>query len=265
MFLPPYLCSVRSWLLVLLEPKANVVFASFSSRRLKVIEVSGKRGAGVCQLVSTSLALQLCHSETGPTPASPLDFKPGSHSRPSQNTCWAFCTLSQFGFNSSKKKKNLTHLFFSFQFSFFYAELGQSQASGDQVYHSFLRTAFWWPSCGDTLCSTRRPERVSEMPTHHSVIWASPKISCPRKACRKREKHTLEAAVHLHCPGFVRKDDGRSSGRSLTEDMKLEAVVVTVVQVEEEEYLSALARKVHITALQVKRSPPHSSLRGMWS
>lgn len=52
---------------------------------------------------------------------------------------------------------------------------------------------------------------------------------------------------------------------SLTEDMKLEAVVVTVVQVEEDEYLRALARKVHITALQVKSSPPHSSLRGMWS
>lgn len=51
----------------------------------------------------------------------------------------------------------------------------------------------------------------------------------------------------------------------LTEDMKLEAVVVTVVRVEEEEYLSALSRKVHITALQVKRRPPHSSLRGMWS
>ena len=51
----------------------------------------------------------------------------------------------------------------------------------------------------------------------------------------------------------------------LTEDMKLEAVVVTVVRVEEEEYLSALARKVHITALQVKSSPPHSSLSGMWS
>lgn len=52
---------------------------------------------------------------------------------------------------------------------------------------------------------------------------------------------------------------------SLTEDMKLEAVVVTVVQVEEDEYLRALARKVHITALQVNSSPPHSSLRGMWS
>lgn len=52
---------------------------------------------------------------------------------------------------------------------------------------------------------------------------------------------------------------------SLTDDMKLEAVVVTVVQVEEDEYLSALARKVHITALHVKSSPPHSSRRGIWS
>lgn len=51
----------------------------------------------------------------------------------------------------------------------------------------------------------------------------------------------------------------------LTDEMKLEAVVVTVVWVEEEEHLSALERKVHITALQVKSSPPHSSLRGMWS
>lgn len=71
-----------------------------------------------------------------------------------------------------------------------------------------------------------------------------------------REGRVSEAAVHLLY---------RSARRALTEDMKLEAVVVTVVQVEEEEYLSALARKVHITALQVKSSPPHSSLRGMWS
>lgn len=61
----------------------------------------------------------------------------------------------------------------------------QNQASGDKAYYSFLATAFWCPSCGDTLCSTRRPERVSEIPTHHSVIWASPKISCPRKACKE--------------------------------------------------------------------------------
>lgn len=61
------------------------------------------------------------------------------------------------------------------------------------------------------------------------------------------------------------KNKGTWELLSLTDDMKLEAVVVTVVQVEEDEYLSALARKVHITALQVKSSPPHSSLRGIWS
>lgn len=57
--------------------------------------------------------------------------------------------------------------------------------------------------------------------------------------------------------------EGHSERQLLTEDTKLEAVVVTVVRVEEEEYLSALARKVHITALQVKSRPPHSSLSGM--
>lgn len=51
----------------------------------------------------------------------------------------------------------------------------------------------------------------------------------------------------------------------LTEDMKLDAVVVTVAWVQEDEYLSAFARKVHITALQVNSRPPHSRRRGMWS
>ncbi len=51
----------------------------------------------------------------------------------------------------------------------------------------------------------------------------------------------------------------------LTEEMKLEAVVVTVVRVEEHELRRALARNVHITALQVNSRPPHSSLRGMCS
>lgn len=51
----------------------------------------------------------------------------------------------------------------------------------------------------------------------------------------------------------------------LTEEMKLEAVVVTVVRADEHELRSALARKVHITALQVNSRPPHSSLRGMCS
>lgn len=53
--------------------------------------------------------------------------------------------------------------------------------------------------------------------------------------------------------------------RLLTEDMKLEAVVVTVALAEEEEYLSALAKKVHITALHVKSSPPQRRRRGMCS
>jgi len=51
----------------------------------------------------------------------------------------------------------------------------------------------------------------------------------------------------------------------LTEEMKLEAVVVTVVRADEHELLRALARKVHITALQVNSRPPHSSRRGMCS
>ena len=53
--------------------------------------------------------------------------------------------------------------------------------------------------------------------------------------------------------------------RVLTEEMKLEAVVVTVVWVQEEEDRRALARKVHITALHVNSSPPHSRRSGMWS
>lgn len=47
--------------------------------------------------------------------------------------------------------------------------------------------------------------------------------------------------------------------------MKLDAVVVTVAWAQEDEYLSAFARKVHITALQVNIRPPHSRRSGMWS
>lgn len=43
----------------------------------------------------------------------------------------------------------------------------------------------------------------------------------------------------------------------LTEEMKLEAVDVTVAVAEEEEYLRALAKNVHITALQANMRPPH--------
>lgn len=110
---------------------------------------------------------------------------------------------------------------------------GQSVAvSGHQVGpHSSFFAVVGWASRGADLCSTRSPERVREIPTHHSTAWVSPNMSCPKNA----------------------------------EDMKFEAVVVTVALADEEEYLSALAKKVHITALQVKSSPPHSSRRGMCS
>ena len=51
----------------------------------------------------------------------------------------------------------------------------------------------------------------------------------------------------------------------LTEEMKLDAVVVTVALAEEEQCLRALEKKVHMTALQVNSRPTHSSRRGMWS
>lgn len=140
----------------------------------------------------------------------------------------------------------------------------QGSAGGDKIYYSSLVAVFCCPSCGETHCSTSRPAKVSEIPTHHSVIWASPKISCPRNACKKWMILTL-ACVQLGEKTNKQKNKGTWELLSLTDDMKLEAVVVTVVQVEEDEYLSALARKVHITALQVKSSPPHSSLRGIWS
>jgi len=55
---------------------------------------------------------------------------------------------------------------------------------GDSPYYSSLAaTAFCCASCGETLCRTNRPEKVREIPTHHSVICGSPKISWPRKAC----------------------------------------------------------------------------------
>lgn len=204
-------CSVCSWFLVLSRPKANVIFASFSSRRLKVTEVSGKLGAGVRQLVSTSLALQLCHSETGPLPASPLDFKPGSCATADLPRIHAEFSAHYLSFDSIVLKiRNILHIFF-FQFSiFFYAKLGQSRARGDRAYHSFLTTASWWPSCGDTRCSTRRPERVSEIPTHHSVIWASPKISCPRKACREKRKTHFRGCSSFALPSV------RAKGRGVT-------------------------------------------------
>lgn len=69
--------------------------------------------------------------------------------------------------------------------------LKQGSAGGDKPHYSSLATVFCCPSCGETHCSTSRPAKVSEIPTHHSVIWASPKISWPRKACRRWMRLTL--------------------------------------------------------------------------
>lgn len=43
----------------------------------------------------------------------------------------------------------------------------------------------------------------------------------------------------------------------LTEEMKFEAVDVTVAVAEEEECFKAFAKKVHITALHANTRPPH--------
>lgn len=70
--------------------------------------------------------------------------------------------------------------------------------SGDQTYYSsFLATALCCPSCGETLCRTNRPEKVREIPTHHNVIWASPKISWPRKACIGEKSHISKVKFKL--------------------------------------------------------------------
>jgi len=66
------------------------------------------------------------------------------------------------------------------------AEAGLN-SSGDKTYYSSLMAVSRCPACGETLCSTNRPEKVREIPTHHNVIWASPKISWPRKACEGEE------------------------------------------------------------------------------
>lgn len=69
------------------------------------------------------------------------------------------------------------------------------------------------------------------MPAHHRAVWVSPKISLPRTA----------------------------------EEMKFDAVVVTVALAEEEQRRRALEKKVHMMVLQVNSRTAHSSRRGMWS
>lgn len=69
------------------------------------------------------------------------------------------------------------------------------------------------------------------MPAHQRAAWVSPKITLPRTA----------------------------------EEIKLDAVLVTVALAEEEQCRRALEKKVHMTALQVNSRPPHSSRRGRQS
>ena len=115
------------------------------------------------------------------------------------------------------------------------------------------------------------------MPTHHRVAWLSPKITLPRTAWTQTNRHDISLADSLCCKvhffsdsvvfyvNILKVKTDRGVQRELTEEMKLDAVVVTVALAEEEQCRRALEKKVHIMALQVKSRTPHSSLRGMWS
>lgn len=74
---------------------------------------------------------------------------------------------------------------------------------------------------GAAVCSSTRPQSVTVRPTHHSGVHVSPKRSLPRMA----------------------------------EEMKLEAVVVTEAEAEEEDSRRAFAKTVHITALHAHTKP----------
>lgn len=51
----------------------------------------------------------------------------------------------------------------------------------------------------------------------------------------------------------------------LTEDKKFEAVVVTVAAADDEEYLKALAKKVHMAALHRNTRPAQPRRRMRWT
>ena len=56
-----------------------------------------------------------------------------------------------------------------------------------------------------------------------------------------------------------------TSRNTLTEKIKLDAVVVTVTLAEDEQCRRALEKDVHMMALQVNNRPPHNRRRGTWS
>lgn len=92
-------------------------------------------------------------------------------------------------------------------------------------------------------------------------LRGSPQISAsPGRPAHTEEIHGLNRR-HLLQSAVV----GRCVWGELTEEMKLDAVVVTVALAEEEQCRRALEKNVHMMALQANRRAPHSSRRGMWS
>lgn len=69
----------------------------------------------------------------------------------------------------------------------------------------------------------------------------------------------------FHYNFFLSARTSLETSETLTEETKLDAVVVTVALAEEELCWRALEKKVHMTVLQVMSRPPHSSRRGTWS
>lgn len=80
------------------------------------------------------------------------------------------------------------------------------------------------------MCSKISPHRVIEIPTHQRKARDSPNSTLPRKA----------------------------------DEIKFEAVVVTVAAADEEENLNALAKNVHIAALHRNTSPIQQRRRSRW-
>ncbi len=68
--------------------------------------------------------------------------------------------------------------------------------------HSLLLSCDWVRS-GDVWWSTRRPERVREMPTHHRATCVSPNISCPRNACSAKTKTNRSSSSWHKTPKYT--------------------------------------------------------------
>lgn len=105
--------------------------------------------------------------------------------------------------------------------------------------------------------SNSRPHNVREIPSHHKAAWVSPKTSLPRMACMPTKK---DAQLNVQ-PWEI----ALMKRNALTENIKLDAVVVTVTLAEEEQCWRALENDVHMMALQVNNRLPDNRRRGTWS